>query len=265
MFACAGSNNPSISGQALQPAGGTGSGLQQQPGAHRVLLVGASSQGSIAVWDVQRRQQVIAVHCPDLRLSSLMAPAPHAAEATLAAALRQQAAAGSRAAGAEACTQQAGAGACEPVVCLATVRSINGSDPCRGQKQQQGHRQLRAVVLHSNGELQLGVPLLVAGHQGGISAATLMGTTAAAATAAGTLKVWDIFSGKRHIVLKPAPGAVSGNSVGTLATMCLPDGSKGSNAAGRGANDEGRGEQQAGQLKLVLAGSGSGVMTAVVF
>jgi hypothetical protein len=38
----------------------------------RVLLVGCCSQGSVAVWDVQLQQQIMALHSPDLSLAALL-------------------------------------------------------------------------------------------------------------------------------------------------------------------------------------------------
>lgn len=236
-------------------AGDTSLGVQAV-GQQRILLVGASSKGSVAVWDVGRRQQIVAVHCPDLRLSGLLAPAAHTAEATAAAAFRAAqaaAAAGDVAAAAAAdCTQQPGWAGREPVVCLAAVRSIDSSS---ASQKQQGPQQLRTLVLHQGGQIQVGAPLLAAGRQGGLCAAALAGSTVAAATAGGVLKVWDVSTGQRHMGLKPSCQGTEGSSaVGTVAVLSVPGCS--SPAAGVGG--------QLPSCTLILAGSACGVLTAAV-
>lgn len=244
-------------------AGDTSLGVQAVD-QQRILLVGASSKGSVAVWDVGRRQQIVAVHCPDLRLSGLLAPAAHTAEATAAAAFRAAqaaAAAGDVAAAAAAdCTQQPGGAGRMPVVCLAAVRCIDSSS---ASQKQQGLQQLRTLVLHQGGQIQVGAPLLAAGRQGGVCAAALAGSTVAAATAGGVLKVWDVSTGQRHMGLKPCQGTDS-TAVSTVAVLSVP----GCSSLAAGVGDEmGVGGQQAGgQLHstLILAGSACGVLTAAV-
>lgn len=237
-------------------AGGDTSLGVQAVGQQRILLVGASSKGSVAVWDVGRRQQIVAVHCPDLRLWGLLAPAAHTAEATTAAAFRAaQAAAGDVAAAAAAadCTQQPGWAGREPVVCLAAVRSIDSSS---ASQKQQGPQQLRTLVLHQGGQIQVGAPLLAAGRQGGVCAAALAGSTVAAATAGGVLKVWDVSTGQRHMGLKPSCQGTEGSSaVGTVAVLSVL-GCCSSPAAGVGG--------QLPSCTLILAGSACGVLTAAV-
>jgi hypothetical protein len=241
----------SVDGQVQQRSGAGDSSLSVQAAGQqqRVLLVGASSKGSVAVWDVGRRQQIVAVHCPDMRLSGLLAPTALTAQAAAAAAFRAAqaaAAAGDVAAAAAGCTQQPSGGGRQPVVCLAAVRSIDSSSGA--SQQQQGPQQLRALVLHEGGQIQVGAPLLAAGRQGGVCAAALAGSTVAAATAAGVLKVWDVSTGQRLMGLKPAPAgtdALSSTGVSTVAVM----------------SSVGDGQLHS---TLVLAGSASGVLTAAV-
>lgn len=181
-----------------------------------------------------------------------------------------QAAAGSDAAAAAAagCTQQAaGGGVYGPVGCLATVRSIDSSSSARAGQQQQGIAQLRAVVLHSNGEMQVGAALVAAGRQGGVEAAALVGSTALAVTGAGVVQVWDVLSGQRLMALNSRAGAVSRSGAGTVAMCVLPALlSPGAVGASQGYDDRGR-EPSAGDLrccKVVLTGSASGVLAAAL-
>jgi hypothetical protein len=246
-----------------------GANVSDQASGQRLLLVGASSLGCVAVWDVGRGQQVIAVHCPDLRLSGLMAPTSQSEHAALVAAMRAaQAAAGSDA-GAEAagCTQQAaGGGVHEPVVFLATVRSIDNSPNANAGQQQQGMQQLRAVVLHSTGEMQVGAGLLAAGRQGGIHIAALAGNTAAAVTAAGVVQVWDVLSGRRLMALKPRSRAVGRSSAGTVAVLTL-SGLLSPETVGAAQGCDGVktfNAEEAICCNVVLTGSESGVLTAAL-
>jgi hypothetical protein len=71
----------------------------------RVLLVGCCSQGSVAVWDVQLQQQIMAVHSPDLSLAALLPVQPPVGP-MLAAAAAIGAAGGSKEGGGAVAKQQ---------------------------------------------------------------------------------------------------------------------------------------------------------------
>jgi hypothetical protein len=127
-------------------------------------------------------------------------------------------------------------------------------------------KQLRVVVLHSSGEMQVGAGLLAAGRQGGIKTAALAGNTAAAVTGAGVVQVWDVLSGRRLMALKARARAVGRFGAGTVAVLSLPNLlSPGVVAAAQGY--DGVRESSTGEVmccKVVLTGSDSGVLTAAL-
>jgi hypothetical protein len=227
----------------------------------RVLLVGCCSQGPVAVWDVGLRQQIMAIHHPGLRLSGLLAPGLNAAGAAAAAAAMQVATAVAGRSAAEAARgMQQQLGSTEqprPVVCLGIVSQLesSGRDAARDNQ-----KQLRAVVLHSSGDAQIGRPLVAAGA-GGVSTAVLCGTTAAAVASSGVLQAWDVVSGMRHLSMRPR-GSCSGAGTSTVALLPLA-GCRGTVGACDGGGPEAANGSPPGNCgggMLALAGSLSGAL-----
>jgi hypothetical protein len=229
----------------------------------RVLLVGCCSQGPVAVWDVGLRQQIMAIHNPGLRLSGMLAPGLNAAGADAAAAAMQaaQAVAGRSAAEAAGGVQLGSMGQPQPVVCLGMVSQLesSGRDAARDNQ-----KQLRAVVLHSSGDAQIGRPLVAAGS-GGVSTAVLCGTTAAAVASSGVLQAWDVVSGMRHLSMRPR-GSCSGAGTSTMALLPLA-GCRGTVGGCDGGGPEAANGSPPGNCgggMLALAGSFSGALVVAL-
>jgi hypothetical protein len=152
----------------------------------RVLLVGCCSQGSVAVWDVQLQQQIMALHSPDLSLAALLPVQPpvcHMLAAAAAATSAAESSKGGSSANARKQLQQ-------PLLLLALVASRDSTatppaataktvsrigSKARGaqlslaaaaaatesqQQQQQQHLELRPVLLQQPGLLVPGAPIL---------------------------------------------------------------------------------------------------------
>uniref|UniRef100_A0A383WAA3 Uncharacterized protein n=1 Tax=Tetradesmus obliquus TaxID=3088 RepID=A0A383WAA3_TETOB len=243
----------------LQPGGSTHTSKQLQAGSSsssllhdlrlRILLVGCCSQGSVAVWDVQKQQQIMALHSPDLVLAGLLPMQPPVA-AILAAARMPSSSRGS-----SVDKQQLQ----QPLLLLALVASRDstatppaalakaasrlgssvgggqlGAAAAGGQQQQKQQLELRPILLQQPGLLIPGAPVLapaaaaVGGGSGlhnhthqqqqqqqqGVSAAAVVGTLAAAVGPGGFVHVWDVLSGSSLLSSQAAaaPGAYRSSS-----------------------------------------------------
>jgi hypothetical protein len=213
------------------------------------------------VWDVGLRQQIIALYCPDQRLSFLSAAGPASADAAVAAALQARQAPG-QAAGAAA-DQQLAVGAWPPVVLLAAVQSHAGAQPClpRGQQQHEQQQQLRAVVLHGNGDMQLSSQLLaVRSHGGSVQHWTLMSTTAAAVTVEGDLQVWDVRTGVHRVSMRACSRTDSTVGLNSAALLLLGDAVALRGTRRWAAADDADNKQPGGSCMAVVTGSRTGVL-----
>jgi hypothetical protein len=200
----------------------------------RVLLLGCCSRGSVAVWDVGRRQLVAAVHSPGLLLQAVMPLQPPLSEddvlaaAAAAAAAPKDSTASPAAASSTAAAQQrrkGRSGADVPdligLLALVAARPGNTSGPEGPEAAgatgtcltlpQPGGLQLRPLLLHPPGTLLQGASMLESAHDGAaqaettaIAAAALCGTTVAVAGHSGLVKAWDVISGMTHFASLPA-------------------------------------------------------------
>jgi len=202
----------------------------QQCKGLRILLVGSCSQGSIAVWDVLHKQQVIAIHSPELQLFGLLplqpqlpTPATCAADAARQPKQRRK-------------QQQQ---QCQPVVvallALAAAKSSSNKTalvvdlPLRSaavsEKRVEEQLHLRPILLQQPNCLCAGSPMLqllpegehhhqqqqqqrqqphapnvgssTSACDGHVTIATLSGRTAAAVLAgSGAVQVWDVITGQ---------------------------------------------------------------------
>jgi hypothetical protein len=237
----------------------------------RVLLVGCCSQGPVAVWDLGLRQQIIALHCPDQRLFCLAGAWPALADAAVVAALQARQASDPTAGAAR--DQQLAVGASPPVAFLAAVQSpaVSGTQPSlshnqheqQQEQQQEQHKQLRAVVLHSNGDMQLSRPLLAGPNQHcGVQHWPLMSDTAVAAavTSEGGVQVWDVLTGEPRVSMRAcsAPGSSAGPATVALLTLGDVAPTKGSRCLATAGNDDCN--KLGGPCMAVLTGSSTGVL-----
>jgi hypothetical protein len=205
----------------------------QQCKGLRILLVGSCSQGSIAVWDVLHKQQVIAIHSPELQLFGLLPlqpqlPTPATCAADAARQPKQR-------------RKQQQQQQCQPVVvallALAAAKSSNNNAalvvdlPWRSaavsEKRVEEQLHLRPILLQQPNCLCAGSPMLQLLQQGEhhhhhhhqqqmiqqphapsvgsstsacdghVTVATLSGRTAAAVLAGnGAVQVWDVITGQ---------------------------------------------------------------------
>jgi hypothetical protein len=188
---CAGCSN-GTNKQQQQPGNSrnSSSSLLHDPRV-RVLLVGCCSQGSVAVWDVQLQQQIMALHSPDVSLAALLPVQPPVGP-MLATASAAADVAGSSKAGNGAITRQQ---LQQPLLLLALVASRDSTatppaavakavsrigSKTRGaqlslaaaaaatesQQQQQPQLELRPVLLQQPGLLVPGAPILASAAAG---------------------------------------------------------------------------------------------------
>lgn len=255
----------------------------------KVLLVACCSQGPVAVWDVGRCQQIMAIHRPELRIAGLQSPGQDAVAAALAAVQATQVGTAGLPAlrGSHHHYQQQNAGddamAQQPVVLLATVESFDtgsssdggggGTTAAAGRSSSSARqatavqgKQLRAVALHGNGDVQLSRPLIAAASQGGVLATALSGSTVAALMSTGVTQAWDVVRGQNHMCAQPAAakGAGAAAAVALLPLAVAPvlkqdDDSKRAAAGVHHHNSRG---QVVG--KIVLIGASDGALTAVL-
>jgi hypothetical protein len=193
----------------------------------RVLLVGCCSQGSVAVWDVQLQQQIMAVHSPDLVLAGFMPMQPPIGP-ILAAANCAPSGNSSRN-GSFAKLQQpllllalvaSRNGTATPPAAPAKVSSRTGRSAISGQlaaaaaaggQQQQQHLELRPVLLQQPGLLIPGAPILAA-------------QAAAPAAEAGTSGPFHHARQQQQQQLLGTPGVSAAALAGTLAAAVGPGG-----------------------------------------
>jgi hypothetical protein len=249
---CAGCSN-GTNKQQQQPnnSRNSSSSLLHDPRV-RVLLVGCCSQGSVAVWDVQLQQQIMALHSPDLSLAALLPVQPPVGPILAAAAAAASAAGTSRGGNSTNARQQL-----QPLLLLALVASRDSTatppatvakavsrigSRAKGaqlslaaaaeeeerQQQQQQQLELRPVLLQQPGLLVPGAPILASAAAGmgcalpnnaqqllkspGVTAAALSGTLAAAVGAGGFVNVWDVLSGESLLCSQQSAAGPACNS-----------------------------------------------------